>query len=45
MTTPKNDLKLYGKMFNSKMTMKEKLATDKRINQDRKEFEKARLSK
>ena len=45
MNTSKNDLTWYGKMFNSKMAMKEKLATDKRIIQDKKQFEKARLSK
>lgn len=41
----KNNLNGYGEMYRSGITMKEHWATEKRIEQDRREMEKDRLGK
>ena len=41
----KDSLKGYGEMYRSGITMKEHWATERRIEQDRRQMEKARLGK
>ncbi len=41
----KNNLKGYGEMYRSGITMKEHWSTEKRIKQDKREMEQSRLGK